>query len=240
MAYRRLREGLGASWKTSSIAGAMFAAAHIPNPILVPATFLWGTVSTRLFEARPSVPVLGVTQALLSAMLYVLTPVALERPVSGGPGYWAALHDVTSRHVYSKSTASIRPWTPVASPRRRNRSTANSSVRGRAAGRDSLSFGQFHPIEIRTRQVHHVVGSVGRSRWPRSCGSRSPESCSGDSPGSPRLRPAARAPWSTATAACTLRCRRLASAITLRSGQATAAPTATGSPWPMAPPVIGK
>ena len=92
MAYRRLRDGLGASWKTSSIAGAIFAAAHIPNPVLVPATFLWGTVSTRLFEARPSVPVLGVTQALLSAMLYVLTPVALNGQFRVGPGYWAMLH----------------------------------------------------------------------------------------------------------------------------------------------------
>jgi len=92
LAYRRLRDGLGASWKTSSIAGAMFAAAHIPNPILVPATFLWGTVSTRLFEARPSVPVLGVTQALLSAMLYVVTPVALNGQFRVGPGYWAVLH----------------------------------------------------------------------------------------------------------------------------------------------------
>src|SRR5579862_9559747 len=92
MAYRRLRDGLGASWKTSSIAGAMFAAAHIPNPILIPATFLWGTVSTRMFEARPSVPVLGVTQALLSAMLYVLTPVALNGQFRVGPGYWAIVH----------------------------------------------------------------------------------------------------------------------------------------------------
>ena len=91
MAYRRLRDGLGASWKTSSIAGAMFAAAHIPNPVLVPATFLWGTVSTRLFEARPSVPVLGITQALLSAILYVLTPVALNGQFRVGPGYWATL-----------------------------------------------------------------------------------------------------------------------------------------------------
>lgn len=92
MTYRRLRDGLGASWKTSSIAGAMFAAAHMPNPILVPATFLWGTVSTRLFEARPSVPVLGFTQALLSAMLYVITPVALNGQFRVGPGYWAVLH----------------------------------------------------------------------------------------------------------------------------------------------------
>ena len=92
MAYRRLRDGLGASWKTSGIAGAMFAAAHLPNPILVPATFLWGTVSTRLFESRPSVPVLGLTQALLSAMLYVVTPVALNGQFRVGPAYWAVLH----------------------------------------------------------------------------------------------------------------------------------------------------
>ncbi len=92
MTYRRLRAGLGASWTTSSIAGAMFAAAHVPNPILVPATFLWGTISTRMFEARPSVPVLGVTQALLSAMLYVVTPVALNGQFRVGPGYWAVVH----------------------------------------------------------------------------------------------------------------------------------------------------
>jgi hypothetical protein len=92
MAYRRLRQGLGPSWTTSGIAGALFAAAHIPNPILVPATFLWGTVSTRMFEARPSVPVLGVTQAILSAMLYVATPVALNGQFRVGPGYWALLH----------------------------------------------------------------------------------------------------------------------------------------------------
>jgi hypothetical protein len=91
MAYRRLRDGLGASWKTSSLAGILFAATHIPNPILVPATFLWGTVSTRLFDTRPSVPVLGVTQALLSAMLYAITPAALNGQFRVGPGYWQAL-----------------------------------------------------------------------------------------------------------------------------------------------------
>ena len=78
----------------------MFAAAHIPNPILVPATFLWGTVSTRLFEARPSVPVLGVTQALLSAMLYVVTPVALNGQFRVGPGYWAGCTGQScTRHI---------------------------------------------------------------------------------------------------------------------------------------------
>jgi hypothetical protein len=97
MAYRRLREGLGPSWRTSAIAGALFGAAHIPNPVLVPATFLWGTVSTRMFESRRSVPVLGICQALLSALLYGLTPDALNGQFRVGPGYWAQLQHLVSR-----------------------------------------------------------------------------------------------------------------------------------------------
>lgn len=86
MTYRRLRDGLGASWKTSGIAGAMFAAAHMPNPILVPATFLWGTVSTRLFEARPSVPVLwGDASAALGDALRHYAG-RHEWPIPCGPG----------------------------------------------------------------------------------------------------------------------------------------------------------
>jgi len=97
MTYRRLREGLGASWRTSACAGALFGAAHIPNPVLMPATFLWGTISTRMFEARRSVPVLGVCQALLSALLYAITPVALNGQFRVGPGYWALLRHFVAR-----------------------------------------------------------------------------------------------------------------------------------------------
>ena len=97
MTYRRIREGLGAGWRTSAYAGALFGAAHLPNPVLAPATFLWGTVSTRMFEARRSVPVLGVCQALLSALLYGLTPVALNGQFRVGPGYWAALWHAVAR-----------------------------------------------------------------------------------------------------------------------------------------------
>jgi hypothetical protein len=66
--------------------GALFAAAHIPHLILVPLTFLWGIVSTRLFEARPSVP-----------MLYVLTPVAPNGQFGVCPGNWAALYHLLTR-----------------------------------------------------------------------------------------------------------------------------------------------
>jgi len=88
MVYRRLTAGIGSSWRTSLCAGTLFAAVHLPNPILAPATFLWGTVSTRMFESRPSVPALALWQALLSTILYWLTPVALHHQFRVGPGYW--------------------------------------------------------------------------------------------------------------------------------------------------------
>lgn len=88
MVYRRLRSALGSSWKTSLCAGALFAATHLPNPILVPATFAWGTLSTRLFESRPSIPFLGLCQALLSMLVYLVTPVELNHLFRVGPGYW--------------------------------------------------------------------------------------------------------------------------------------------------------
>lgn len=88
MVYRRLRAAIGPSWRTSICAGTLFAAIHLPNPILMPATFLWGTVSTRLFESRPSIPYLALWQALLSPLLYWLAPVALHHRFRVGPGYW--------------------------------------------------------------------------------------------------------------------------------------------------------
>lgn len=88
MIYRRLRAALGASWGTRVCAGALFAAVHMPNPILVPATFLWGTVSTRLFDSHPSIPSLGLWQALLSILLTWLAPITMIRQLRVGPGYW--------------------------------------------------------------------------------------------------------------------------------------------------------
>ena len=88
MVYRRLRAALGSSWRTSMCAGALFAAVHVPNPILVPATLLWGTVSTRMFDSQPSIPSLALWQALLSTLLYWLTPIELSRQFRVGPGYW--------------------------------------------------------------------------------------------------------------------------------------------------------
>jgi hypothetical protein len=88
MVYRRLRVAFGPAWGTFALTGALFACAHLPNPVLVPATLMWGTVAARLFEHRASVPALALAQTLLSALLYWAAPPALSHQFRVGPGYF--------------------------------------------------------------------------------------------------------------------------------------------------------
>ena len=88
MIYRRLRPALGPGWGTAVLAGVLFALAHLPNPILVPATFGWGTGSARLFERWPSVLALAVLQTVLSSLLYWVSPAGLSHQFRVGPGYY--------------------------------------------------------------------------------------------------------------------------------------------------------
>lgn len=86
--YLRVRSSLGPTWTASIITGALFAIAHLPNPILVPATFVWGIISTRIFERHTNIIVLGIAQTILSGTLLWLTPLTLNHRFRVGPGYW--------------------------------------------------------------------------------------------------------------------------------------------------------
>ena len=88
MIYRRLRAGFGAVLGTWILTGALFAAAHLPNPVLVPATLLWGAISARLFERWPSVIAIALLQTLLSGLLYWIAPLRLSHEFRVGPGYY--------------------------------------------------------------------------------------------------------------------------------------------------------
>jgi len=88
MIYRRVRSALGATGSAALLSGVLFAAAHVPNPVLVPATLVWGTIATRLFERRPSIIAIALLQTLLSSLLIWLTPVAWNHQFRVGPGYW--------------------------------------------------------------------------------------------------------------------------------------------------------
>jgi membrane protease YdiL (CAAX protease family) len=88
MVYRRVRITFGPVWTSYALTGCLFAAAHLPNPILVPATLFWGTVSAWLFERRRSIISIALLQTVLSSMLLWMTPASLNHQFHVGPGYW--------------------------------------------------------------------------------------------------------------------------------------------------------
>ncbi len=71
-----------------AVAGILFSAVHLPNPVLAPATLVWGTASCHLFTRIPSVPGLALLQTLLSSILYRVTPIAWHRGFRVGAGYF--------------------------------------------------------------------------------------------------------------------------------------------------------
>ncbi len=87
MVYRRLRQAFGPSWRACVLSGVLFSAVHLPNPVLAPATLVWGAVSSRLFERHPSAPALGLPQFFLSTILLWLTPVEWHRNFRVGASY---------------------------------------------------------------------------------------------------------------------------------------------------------
>jgi hypothetical protein len=88
LVYRPLRHSFDAGLLSWSVSGLIFGAVHLPNPVLAPATLLWGAGSSRLFEAKPSIPALALAQVLLSSLLYELTPWDWHHGFRVGPGYF--------------------------------------------------------------------------------------------------------------------------------------------------------
>ena len=86
--YRRMKNSFGAGVQAWLLSGLMFALAHLPNPVLVPATAAWGVASSYLFEKWPSIPALALVQVTLSSLLYELTPLSWHHGFRVGPGYF--------------------------------------------------------------------------------------------------------------------------------------------------------
>jgi hypothetical protein len=68
--------------------GAVFAAVHIPNPVLVPVTFLGGYFLTRVFYSTRNLVPLAVSHAIIGSLLSVALPVAWHHGLRVGPGYY--------------------------------------------------------------------------------------------------------------------------------------------------------
>lgn len=88
MTFMPLRRQLHKATLAATLAGLAFALVHAPNPVLVPATFAWGIVSSLLFERCRSVWGLALMQMMLSSMLLWVTPPELHHGFRIGPYYY--------------------------------------------------------------------------------------------------------------------------------------------------------
>jgi hypothetical protein len=84
---RLLRLGLTAS-SAVTVAGVLFAAAHVPSMVLVAATFVWGIASCALFRRYHNIWMLGLAQGLLGLCFAICVPDALHHHLRVGLGYW--------------------------------------------------------------------------------------------------------------------------------------------------------
>ena len=68
-------------------AGLLFALAHVPNPLLVIATVVWGIVACALFLRYRNLYVLGLAHAILGMCIAVAVPNAVHHHMRVGLGY---------------------------------------------------------------------------------------------------------------------------------------------------------
>jgi hypothetical protein len=71
------------------LAGAVFAALHWPNPVLVPLTFIGGTAMSWLFSRERNILPLTIGQAILGTLVWWVFPVAWHHGMRVGPGYYS-------------------------------------------------------------------------------------------------------------------------------------------------------
>jgi membrane protease YdiL (CAAX protease family) len=78
------REPRRAAW----INGVVFAAVHLPNPVLVPVTFLGGYILTRVFFVTRNLLPLALAHAIVGSLLAVSLPIGWHHGLRVGPGYY--------------------------------------------------------------------------------------------------------------------------------------------------------
>ncbi len=84
--FRFLRLLPRREWAAVAAAG-IFAAAHLPNPILTPVTFIWGLCACFVFLGRRNVFPLAMAHAILGITVAITIPGPVVRNMRVGLGY---------------------------------------------------------------------------------------------------------------------------------------------------------
>lgn len=76
-------------WLTAFLTGGLFAIAHYPNPILMPGTFILGSVGAYFFLKARNLYLLAIVHSILgTAVKYLLAYDLLDHSMRVGPGFW--------------------------------------------------------------------------------------------------------------------------------------------------------
>jgi hypothetical protein len=87
--YQRLLEILDDPRAATAGAAALFAAFHVPNPLLLAVTLAAGVACCTLYRREPNVFVLGIAHAAVSSVLFNALPDSVTHGMRVGPGYGA-------------------------------------------------------------------------------------------------------------------------------------------------------
>ena len=87
----RLMSLLPNVWVSPLLAGVIFGALHWPNPVLVPVTFVGGSIMAWLFARQRNIIPLTVGQAILGSLVWWAFPLAWHHSMRVGPGYYLGL-----------------------------------------------------------------------------------------------------------------------------------------------------
>jgi membrane protease YdiL (CAAX protease family) len=74
------------------VAAAIFAVAHLPNPILVPVTLFWGFAACLLFVNYRNLYTLAMAHAILGITLGLTVPGPVDHNMRVGLGYLTYAH----------------------------------------------------------------------------------------------------------------------------------------------------
>jgi len=84
----RIIQVLKNSKRTAWTSGAIFAAFHIPNPVLMPLTFFGGVILTRVFIRHRNLVPLALAQAVIGTLTSITIPPCWHHGLRVGPGYY--------------------------------------------------------------------------------------------------------------------------------------------------------
>ncbi len=86
--HRRLMRIIESPHLRSLVVAMLFAGVHIPNPVLMAATFAGGFIFAEIFFRHPNIWPLAFVQAVAGFLIGALSPPALIHSMRVGPGYF--------------------------------------------------------------------------------------------------------------------------------------------------------